>query len=194
MYLVNCHRNDEGNLPIIVTSTRCAVIQCGTRFVPGLALGDLLQFFSGINVPEGPLITVIGERLPRRRSLPPRPQKEKPSTLEKAKQCAADQFGLTALGGALAGAGANILGTGGKFSGATPGTSLASRAAGAIFGDLKLPRARPTLTGFPGIGNGLRLSSTLSAARFAGRAVPVVGYAILAYDAVKIAQCVASDD
>lgn len=122
------------------------------------------------------------------------PQKVEPSTLEKAKQCAADQLGLTALGGALAGAGSNILGTGGKFSGATPGTSLASRAAGAIFGDLKLPRALPTLTGFPGIGNGLRLSSTLGAARFAGRAVPVVGYAILAYDAVKIAQCVASDD
>lgn len=59
---------------------------------------------------------------------------------------------------------------------------------------LWLPRALPTLTGFPGIGNGLKLSSTLSAARFAGRAVPVVGYAILAYDAAKIAQCVASDD
>lgn len=43
------------------------------------------------------------------------PQKKKPSTLEKAKQCAADQLGLTALGGALAGAGANILGTRGKF-------------------------------------------------------------------------------
>jgi hypothetical protein len=104
-------------------------------------------------------------------------------------QCTADHFGLTALGSGLAAAGANVLRTGGKFSGATPGTSLASKTAGSLLGDLKLPFRLPTLTGFPGIGNGLRVSFTESAARFAGRAVPVVGYALLAYDAYEIGTC-----
>jgi len=94
--------------------------------------------------------------------------------------CAAEQFGPgTVVGGTLAVAGSNVLPTGGKFYGAIPGTSVASRAASFILGDLKLPRALPTLTGFPGIGNGLKLTSTLSAARFVGRAVPVVGYGFL---------------
>lgn len=82
-----------------------------------------------------------------------------------------------------------MLGTGGKFLGATPGTSLASKAAGNLLGDLKLPFRLPTLTGFPGVGNGLRVSFTEGAARFVGRAVPVVGYALLTYDAYEIGTC-----
>ncbi|HEU4962156.1 MAG TPA: RHS repeat-associated core domain-containing protein [Sphingomonas sp.] len=113
---------------------------------------------------------------------------------KKLLQCTADHYGLTAVGSALAGAGANLLKTGGKFAGATPGTSVASKAAGSLLGDLKLPLRLPTLTGFPGIGNGLRVSFTESAARFAGRAVPVVGYALLAYDAYEIGKCVAQGD
>jgi RHS repeat-associated protein len=118
----------------------------------------------------------------------------KPSTLKRLGQCTAAQLGLTALGGALAGAGANVIGTRGKFAGATKGTSLASKAAGAVLGNTQLPFRAPTVTGFPFIGNGLKLSTTFSAARFAGRAVPVIGYALLAYDAYKIGRCVVQND
>lgn len=117
---------------------------------------------------------------------------------KKALDCAASHYGLGFLtagaGVGAAAAGANIIDTRGKLGGATPGTSWAGRAASSIFGKTPLPRALPTLTGFPGIGNGLRVSSTLSAARFAGRAVPVVGYALLAADALAIGYCTVSGD
>lgn len=115
---------------------------------------------------------------------------------KKALDCAASHYGLGFLtagaGASAAAAGANIIETRGKFAGATPGTSWAGRAASAIFGKTQLPRALPTLTGFPGIGNGLKVSSTLSAAKFAGRAVPVVGYALLAADVLAIGYCTVS--
>ncbi len=122
-----------------------------------------------------------------------KPQSDKPNVLERAGQCALDHYGLNLAlggsGGALAAAGANVIETRGKFAGATPGTSWAGRAASAIYGDAKMAVKLPTLTGFPGIGNGLKLSSTLSAAKFAGRAVPVFGYALLAADALAIGIC-----
>ena len=121
------------------------------------------------------------------------PQSDKPNVLQRAGQCALDHYGLNLAlggsGGALAAAGANVIETRGKFAGATPGTSWAGRAASAIYGDAKMAVRLPTLTGFPGIGNGLKFSTTLSAAKFAGRAVPVFGYLLLAADAVAIGIC-----
>lgn len=166
--------------------------QCSRRvpFDPGR---DFSIFFDPI-FGRGP-----GPRMPFPTDIGPDPEpemgmEEMEDVVDKILQCAGDQFGLTALGGALAAAGANILGTGAKTSGATPGTSLASRAASAVFGDARLPRSFPTLTGFPGVGRGLRVSFTPSVARFAGRAVPVIGYALLAYDAYQIGKCVLTND
>ena len=143
---------------------------------------------------------IFGRGPPGRMGLPteldpdPGMEEMEEDVVDKFLRCAGDQFGLTALGGALAAAGANILHTGTKTGGATPGTSLASKAASAMFGDLSLPRPLPTLTGFLGIGKGLRLIPTASVARIAGRAVPVIGYALLAYDAYQIGKCVLQND
>jgi hypothetical protein len=45
------------------------------------------------------------------------------------------------------------------------------------YGNAKMAVKLPTRSGLPGIGNGLKLSSTLSAAKLAVRAGPVAGYA-----------------
>jgi RHS repeat-associated protein len=126
---------------------------------------------------------------------PPPPGQKAERFAKKLLQCTLDHYGLTALGASLAAAGANVIGTRGKFAGATPGTSVASLLARNIFGDLKFPGGirLPTLTGFPGIGQGLRVFATDEIGVFVGRAVPVVGYALLAYDAFRIGQCVAKD-
>ena len=106
--------------------------------------------------------------------------------------CALDHYGLTAVGGSLAAAGANIIRTRGKTGGATPGTSVASITARAYFGDaaFKGGRSYPSLTGFPFKGHGVRVMWVTHKGTFVGRAVPVVGYAILAYDAFRITKCV----
>jgi hypothetical protein len=126
-------------------------------------------------------------------SLPPKKRQKEPK-LDKAKRCASAQLGLddlADLGAAVSGM--NILETRGKFGGATAGTSIASRAASAVFGQAKLPFRVPTI-----VGNPLTLNAavrfTSSVARVAGRAIPVVGWSSIAYDGAKIAQCVASDD
>jgi RHS repeat-associated protein len=125
------------------------------------------------------------------------PQKDK-STFEKFKNCASSQLGIDDLveaGGAI-GAGLNILPTRGKFGGATQGTSIASKAASAVFGKARIPFGLelPSVVGFPFVGEGLAKRATTSLARFSGRAVPVVGWALLAYDAASIAMCTASDE
>lgn len=134
------------------------------------------------------------DRMRRRSHLP---EKEKDDIVvtaqkygKKALDCAASHYGLNlgvaGAGAGLAAAGANVIETRGKFAGPTPGTSWAGRAANAIYGNAKMAFRLPTFTGFPGIGNGPRVSSTLSAAKFAGRAVPVVGYALaIGYCAVS---------
>lgn len=119
---------------------------------------------------------------------------EEKSTLQKAKQCASAQLGLDDLADAGAAvAGFNLLETRGKFAGAVPGTSIASKGASALFGSTRLPFRLPTLVGNPlTLSAGIRATS--SVARIVGRGIPVVGWGLLAYDAAKIAQCVASDD
>jgi hypothetical protein len=122
-------------------------------------------------------------------------REERASTLERLGQCAFEQSGLGTLGGALAAAsGANVLPTRGKFHGATPNTSVASRASRSVFGDTRLPVRLPTLTGFPGVGAGINIRATARLASIVGRGVPVVGWAILAYDAASIVACRISDE
>ena len=116
------------------------------------------------------------------------------STLDRLKACTANQLGLTALGIGGAASGANVLPTRGKFSGATPRTSVASTAASAVFGDAKLPVRVPTLTGFPLVGEGVAVRFTSSVARVAGRGVTVLGWALLAYDIGSIAYCTATNE
>lgn len=110
-------------------------------------------------------------------------------------QCAADQLGLSELAGAAAVAsGQPIPGTK-RFvtPGSSRGTSVAGMAANKVFGDAKFPRRVPTIVGAPGTGRALAIAGTKSVARFAGRAVPIVGWALLAYDAYKVADCAWSD-
>ena len=48
--------------------------------------------------------------------------------------------------------------------------------------------------GFPLAAEGLAIRTTTSLARFSGRAVPVVGWELAAYDAVSIAVCTVSGE
>jgi RHS repeat-associated protein len=108
-------------------------------------------------------------------------------------QCTADQFGLRdifAAGSILAGQ--PISGTK-RFvtAGSSRGTSLAGKLSNAVFGEATFPfRLRvPTIVGGIGTGTPLRIAGTRSIARFAGRAVPMAGWMMLAYDGVRIAMC-----
>ncbi len=119
----------------------------------------------------------------------------------RALRCAADQYGLTTV---LAGTGIigglNTIPTRAKMgAGATVGTSLSSLGARAIFGDA----ARPNVLG----GAAVRFSRGLPSAtgaiarvgsRFVGpavgRAIPVVGWVLLAYDAASIAYYTATSE
>jgi hypothetical protein len=70
-------------------------------------------------------------------------------------------------------------------------------AADAVFGKARSPVRLPTVVGsFPKFltGRTLGIAGTKSVARFAGRAVPVIGEALLAYDAISIAVCAATSD
>jgi hypothetical protein len=116
-----------------------------------------------------------------------------PSFLSKLGQCASDQLGITDLLalGAIA-AGQPIPGTKPFVTpGSSRGTSMAGKGADWIFGDARLPTRLPSIVGGPGTGRRLAIRGTKSVARFAGRAVPIVGWAILAYDAASIAVCTA---
>ncbi len=107
-----------------------------------------------------------------------------------------DQLGLDELAavGAVA-AGQPIPGTK-RFvtPGSSRGTSAAGLAANKVFGNARLPTRLPTVVGGPGTGRALAVAGTKFAARFAGRAVPIVGWAFLAYDAGSIAYCTFSGD
>jgi len=106
-----------------------------------------------------------------------------PSLSDCISRCAADQFGITTLLGATgAGLGAPILAAGGKPEGATQGTSIASKYLSKWFPQKIGSTWAPTLK------NPLAKSAVLG--RVLGRWVPVVGWGLLAYDAIKIGQCV----
>ncbi len=96
---------------------------------------------------------------------------------------AAEQFGIKDIA-ALAGviSGQPILPTRGKFQGATKGTSVASKYLSRIPGNSPVPL--PTVTGTPKLigGKGMKIALTKTIGRFIGRAVPFVGWAVLAYD------------
>jgi len=95
-----------------------------------------------------------------------------------------EQFGLHDLEAVVAIiAGQPILSTRGKFGGATPGTSLASLAARKAL-NVNLPFRLPMLTG--GTVSTLRIAFTRNLGAFVGRAIPIVGYVMLASDAVEI--------
>jgi RHS repeat-associated protein len=98
---------------------------------------------------------------------------------------AADQFGIkdiAAFGAALSGA--NILETGAKTGGATPGTSVASKFFRGIEKLNKpLSTRLPTLTGYPFVGKGMRVVFVNTLGKFLGRAVPILGWGMLLWDA-----------
>ncbi|MFA5962387.1 MAG: RHS repeat-associated core domain-containing protein [Sphingomonas sp.] len=120
------------------------------------------------------------------------------TALKKVGQCALDQYGLGAVGAGLTAAGQPIPGTKPFVTpGSSKGTSLAGMAADAVFGKARSPVRLPTVVGsFPKFltGRTLGIAGTKSVARFAGRAVPVIGEALLAYDAISIAVCAATSD
>ena len=114
---------------------------------------------------------------------------------KKVGQCIANQYGLSALGIGATAAGQPIPGTK-RFvtEGSSKGTSLAGLAANAVFGKARSPVRLPTIVGsFPKAltGRALAIGGTKSVARFAGRAVPILGEALLAYDVISIAICTA---
>jgi len=100
----------------------------------------------------------------------------------------ADQLGVDDFAAIVAVvSGMNILGTRGKFAGATPGTSLASRGARKVFGNAKFPWGKqlPSIVGgYPP--HKLRIIMTHKISTFVGRAVPVVGWIILTKDVADI--------
>ncbi|WP_312240702.1 STM2901 family protein [Pantoea sp.] len=100
----------------------------------------------------------------------------------------ANQLGVQDFGAIVAiVAGLNILPTRTKPQGAIDGTSYASRGARQIFGNAKFPRGikLPTIIGgYPP--SKLKIRMVAKIGTFAGRAVPVVGWVILASDVSQI--------
>jgi RHS repeat-associated protein len=109
-------------------------------------------------------------------------------------QCVARQLGLEDVAaGSMIAAGQPISGTK-RFvtPGSSRGTSLAGIGAGYVFGNQRLSTGVPTLVGGPMTGTPLRISYTTSVARVAGRAVPIVGWVAVAWDAGNVIYCLAS--
>ena len=122
------------------------------------------------------------------------------STAERFARCADQQFGITAISGGLAVIGGYpMLPKRFVTPGSSQGTSVAAWVADRLFGRSQFPsstfpRGVPTIVGGPTTGRNLAIARTRSIARFAGRAVPIVGWALLAYDAARIAECTVSGD
>jgi hypothetical protein len=159
----------------------------GTSGRAGSGPGAIIpnEDINGDGMPD-PDIVITGQKASE-------PQALRPSLIRRAAACALDQFGVSDLFavGAVA-AGQPIPGTK-RFvtPGSSRGTSVAGMAANRVFGEASLPRRLPTIVGGPGTGRSLAIAGTKSVARFAGRAVPIVGWAFLAYDVVNIAICTA---
>ncbi len=79
-----------------------------------------------------------------------------------------------------------------RTPGSSRGTSLAGMAADRTFGRTRFPAGArlPTIVGGPGTGRRLAIAGTRSVARFAGRAVPVLGWGLLAWDAINFGLCI----
>lgn len=96
----------------------------------------------------------------------------------------ADRLGVQDFGAIIAIiTGLNILPTNGKFANAMPGTSLASHGARNLFGNAKFPwelELPSVIAGYPP--HRLKILMTHKIITFIGRAIPVVGWVILAND------------
>lgn len=100
---------------------------------------------------------------------------------------AADQFGISDVVGLMAVlSGQAFIPTRAKLGGATEGTSFASKYLSKL--PYKTSINLPMLTGYPKFigGKGIRVAFTKILGRFLGRAIPVVGWGILAYDVTYI--------
>ncbi|QKJ86191.1 hypothetical protein PMPD1_1226 [Paramixta manurensis] len=85
-------------------------------------------------------------------------------------------------------AGLNISLTRGKFVGATPGTSYASKKARRMFPKAKFPwglKLPSVIGGYPP--GPLKIVMTHKISTFTGRAIPVVGWVLLSRDVMEIA-------
>ncbi len=112
-----------------------------------------------------------------------------------ALQCAARHYGFLAAGAALSAAGVGVFPKAVVRPGESRYTSVASRAARAVFGDARFPggiKLYSVTTAQLLRGQAPRLTSHV--ARFAGRAVPVLGAAILLADVVAIGYCTVTSD
>jgi len=95
----------------------------------------------------------------------------------------AEQFGISDVIGLIAVlSGQAFIPTRAKFKGSTKGTSFVSKYISKIPGTS--PVRLPMLTGYPKIigGQGMRVALTKVIGKFLGRAIPIVGWGILAYD------------
>lgn len=99
----------------------------------------------------------------------------------------ANQFGITDVVGLMAMlSGQAFIPTRAKLGGATEGTSLASKYLSKL--PYKTSIKLPMVTGYPKLigGKGMRVAFTKILGRFLGRAIPVVGWGVLAYDVTYI--------
>lgn len=107
----------------------------------------------------------------------------------------ANQLGVQDFGAIVSiASGLNISLTRGKFKGATPGTSYASRGSRKIFGNAKFPwgiELPSIIGGYPP--STLKPIMTRKIGTFVGRAVPVVGWVILTSDVSQITWRTARD-
>ncbi len=101
--------------------------------------------------------------------------------------CASEIFGVdTASKAAVVASGFPVIPVGGKPANASKGTSVASAASRALFGDLRFPKRVPAPTLKLGVG-----SKTTIVGSFVGRWVPVAGLVALLPDARSLDQCIA---
>lgn len=100
----------------------------------------------------------------------------------------ANQLGMQDFGAIVSiVAGLNNLPTRGKFADATPGTSYASTKARKVFGSAKFPwgmKLPSVIGGYPP--HKLRIIMVRKISSFTGRAIPVLGWVILAVDVSEI--------
>jgi len=113
------------------------------------------------------------------------------SATDCAIECAAKHFGLGAAGAGLFAAGQPIPRTKRfRTPNSSRGTSAASKAAGAVFGNARTRSRVRTIVGGPGTGRSFAIARTTSVARIIGRAIPFIGLGLLAIDGVIIANCI----